>query len=74
MITDTKNSNTIGQGKVVPASDNTDAKETAAYVSGISKELAELAKKSNLLFLAYLLEQAHLESDSIVHPPDVSGN
>jgi len=74
MITDVDKSNAINHNEIAATSDNAGKKESAEYISEITMELMELAKKNNLGFLAYLLEQAHLESKNIVYPPKLSGN
>jgi hypothetical protein len=44
-------------------SENSSAEETAKYISGMARELRELAVKSDLGFLAYLLSMVEQEAE-----------
>ncbi len=51
-----------GRG-VIPADDIADSEEAARYIAGFAVELASLAKRSRLEFLAYLLDVVRMEAE-----------
>jgi glucuronate isomerase len=48
-----------------PRKQNQQASETAAYIAQMSAELASMARKDNLVMLAFLLEMATQEARQI---------
>ena len=47
----------------MPADDIADPEEAARYIAGFAVELASLAKRSRLEFLAYLLDVVRMEAE-----------
>lgn len=53
---------TVGRGDI-PADNIPDSVEAARYIAGFAIELASLAKRSRLEFLAYLLDVVRMEAE-----------
>lgn len=51
-----------------------EAREVAAYVASMSRDLSLLARRNGLRTLAYLLDIAHLEADSAARAAGVESS
>jgi hypothetical protein len=54
--------------EAAPPERDADPAHTAAYIAALTKELAELARRSELEVVAYLLEIVHLEAAGPIAP------